>query len=565
MPRSLHAILLSVLVLPVSLASPLRAQDDTKAILESYRSAAAHAGDAAAGRRVFQSKEAACTTCHAISGKQQLAGPSLAVVGDKYTRDQLIKSVLEPSAGIHPDYASQIVITNDGKSHTGVLRRRTDSEIQLLDSEGMLLKIPLEDIEEQKRSSTSLMPSDLYKTVKQQQFVDLVEYLSTLRQKIGRAYPGMPTEIASVARPASVVPLHSEEMRFDHPVWIIAKPGTTDSYLVVEQKTRKIYQLTKGAGSDSKELFADISHEAITGQFEGVLCLAFHPDFLENRKYYLNYHVRENDVFSPVIVERQATADLSQDIGGASRRLLQIPQPTELHWGGMLAFGPDGYLYIGAGDGGPQEDPLGNGQNMSIFLGKILRIDVDHRDEGKEYAIPGTNPFKDAGEAIRPEIWAYGFRMPWRFSWDSKTGEMYVGNIGQNLFEEVNMPRIGENHGWNVFEGFAPFSNQYRRRGEKYTPPVLSYRRKDGVSVTGGYVYRGTRSPSYVGAYIFSDFESKTIWAMTQVDRTLVKVRKIGTVPEKPASFGLAADGELLIVGYEGTIYRLLLDESVFE
>ncbi len=155
--------------------------------------------------------------------------------------------------------------------------------------------------------------------------------------------------------------------------------------------------------------------------------------------------------------------------------------------------------------------------------------------------------------------------MPWRFSWDSQTGEMYVGNIGQNLFEEVNMPRVGENHGWNVFEGFAPFSNQYRRRGEKYTPPVLSYRRKDGVSVTGGYVYRGTRSPSYVGAYIFSDFESKTIWAMTQTDRTLTKIRKIGTVPEKPASFGLAADGELLIVGYEGTIYRLLLDDSVFE
>ena len=240
MHRPAHALVFVALVLAASLATSLGAQEDEKAILESYRVAAAQAGDAASGKRVFQSKEAACTKCHALSGKQQLAGPSLAVIGDKYTRDQLIKSVLEPSAGIHPDYASQIVITSDGKSHTGVLRRRTDSEIQLLDAEGMLLRIPLEDIEEQKRSPTSLMPADLYKTVKQQQFVDLVEYLSTLRQKIGRAYPGMPTEIAAVAKPASVVPLHSEEMRFDHPVWIIAKPGTSNTFLVVEQQRRSV-------------------------------------------------------------------------------------------------------------------------------------------------------------------------------------------------------------------------------------------------------------------------------------------------------------------------------------
>jgi glucose/arabinose dehydrogenase len=155
--------------------------------------------------------------------------------------------------------------------------------------------------------------------------------------------------------------------------------------------------------------------------------------------------------------------------------------------------------------------------------------------------------------------------MPWRFSWDSETGDMWVGDIGQNLFEEVDIARIGENHGWNVFEGFSPFSNQYRRDGEVFTPPVVSYRRKEGVSVTGGYVYRGKKSPSYVGAYIFSDFESKKIWAIQQTDRKLVKIRQIGTVPQKPASFGIAPDGELFIVGYEGTIYQLMLDDSVFE
>ena len=197
-------------------------------------------------------------------------------------------------------------------------------------------------------------------------------------------------------------------------------------------------------------------------------------------------------------------------------------------------------------------------------MGKILRIDVDHRDAGLPYSIPKDNPFRNAGKKALPEIWAYGFRMPWRFSWDSKTNEMYVGDIGQNLYEEINMPKLGENHGWNVYEAFTPFSRQYLRHEESFTPPVIAYRRKHGVSVTGGYVYRGSRSPSYVGKYIFADFETKTIWAMTQQNRKLVDVRVIGKVPEKPCSFGVDHDGELFIVGYQGTIYKLILDESIY-
>ena len=173
----------------------------------------------------------------------------------------------------------------------------------------------------------------MYKAISQQQFVDLVEYLTTLRQKDGQAYPGCRPTLQPSPSQLSVVPLHDEAMRFDHPVWIIAKPGTTSTYLVVEQQTRRVYQLTKSPDGDRKELFADLSHEAITGKFEGVLCLAFHPDFLSNRKYYLNYHVQEDGIFSPVIVERQATQDLGRDVGGASRRLLKIPQPTVLALG----------------------------------------------------------------------------------------------------------------------------------------------------------------------------------------------------------------------------------------
>lgn len=557
--------LLRLLLLPLLLASSATVAQDEKAPLDRYRQAALEPGVAANGKLVFASKEAACSKCHEIDGKRPLAGPGLAVIGDKLTREQLIQAMLEPNARIHPDHATLVVTTTAGQTLSGVLRRRTDTHVEMFDAEAKLLQIPIDDIDEQKRSSTSLMPTGLHKLISAKQFADLVEFLSTLKQRDGDAYPGMPAEISILKKPVRLVPFHSDEMKFDHPVWIIAKPGAENTFLIVEQQARKVWQLEKLAGGDKRTLFADLSHEAITGKFEGVMCLAFHPHFLKNRKYYLNYHVREEGIFSPVIAERHVRRDFSGDVGGASRRLLRIQQGTDLHWGGMLAFGPDGYLYIGAGDGGPQEDPEGHGQDLSTFMGKILRIDVDKMDANKPYAIPDSNPFKNAGGNVRPEIWAYGFRMPWRFSWDSETGDMWVGDIGQNLFEEVDIARIGENHGWNVFEGFSPFSNQYRRDGEVFTPPVVSYRRKEGVSVTGGYVYRGKKSPSYVGAYIFSDFESKKIWAIQQTDRKLVKIRQIGTVPQKPASFGIAPDGELFIVGYEGTIYQLMLDDSVFE
>ena len=568
---------LSVLLLTLATAA-LIAQDNEKEILGRYRAAALMGGDAGRGKVVFESKQAACAKCHVLSGKEKKAGPKLGTIGDKFTRDQLIQSVLEPSARIHPDHATTTVVTTAGKTINGVLQSRTGKEIQLLDGEGKLVRIPIGMIELEKPSKTSLMPTGLNKTVKAGQFADLVAYMGTLRQKVDTArWPGMPDRMPMVKKPARLQRLHSVAMNFDHPVCIIASPTADHEYFVVEQKTRRIFRLSKGEGdfsTDSKELFVDLSDEASTGQFEGVLCLAFHPRYRENRKYYVNYHVRnQGSHFSPIIAERKATADFRRDAGGRSRRLLQIPQDTDLHWGGMLAFGPDGFLYIGAGDAGPQEDPEGNGQNLGLLTGSILRIDVD-RTQGKlAYAIPPDNPFRrkagtkrPAGQAgAREEIWAYGLRMPWRFSWDSKTGDLWVGDIGQNLFENVRIVRNGENHGWNVYEGFTEFSDRYRRKGEKYIPPVLSYRRRDGVSVTAGYVYRGKRNSSYYGAFIFADFESKRIWAMTQKDRKLVKVRQIGSCPEKPCSFGIDNNGELLVIGYEGTIYRLVLDDSVFE
>lgn len=547
-----------------TLAQPARgfAQDEP-ADLARYRDAALAAGDASKGKEVFESEKAACTKCHIVSGKKLMAGPDLRVIGDKYTRAQLITSILEPSAGIHPDHAAIVVVTKSGRTLTGVEIGRTKGNLTLVDNQGKTIDIPADEVETRERGRTSLMPTGLTKLISETQFADMVAFLTSLTQDPTASHPGMPIEIPLLNKPVKLVAAYSEGKKFDHPVWIVAKPGSPGTHLVVEQQTRLVWELSENGKRST--LFADLSQEAITGQFEGVMCLAFHPEFRLNGKYYLNYHVRENGVFSPVIVERLADDSRARDSGAKSRRLLKIEQETDLHWGGMLAFGPDGLLYIGAGDGGPQEDPDGHGQNLSTFQGKILRIDVNRAEGERPYAIPRTNPFWDNKEGILPEIWGYGFRMPWRFSWDSETGDLWVGDIGQNLFEEVTIARLGENHGWNVYEAFMPFSTKYRRPAERFTPPVFSYRRKHGVSVTGGYVYRGKRSPSFVGAYICADFESKRIWAVRQKGRELTMARQIGTCPEKPASFGIDHDGELFVVGYEGTIFRLILDDAVFE
>src|SRR5262249_2664240 len=156
-----------------------------------------------------------------------------------------------------------------------------------------------------------------------------------------------------------------------------------------------------------------------------------------------------------------------------------------------------------------------HGQNTTLLLGKMLRIDVNHQDPGLPYAIPPDNPFRDLA-GIRPEIWALGFREPWRFSFDDLTHQLWVGDVGQDRYEDVDVVRGGENYGWNVYEGFEPFSNRYRKNGAVYTPPVFAYGRKFGVSVTGGFVYRGNAKSSFYGVYIFGDYQSQRLWGLTQ-------------------------------------------------
>jgi glucose/arabinose dehydrogenase len=269
-------------------------------------------------------------------------------------------------------------------------------------------------------------------------------------------------------------------------------------------------------------------------------------------------------VISTVLEERRAAVDFRADSGEPARLILKIDAVTPNHTGGTLAFGRDGYLYLGMGDTGPQQDPNGHGQNMNLLLGKMIRIDVDRRDEGREYAIPRDNPFRGRAEA-RPEIWALGFREPWRFSFDRETGDLWVGDVGQDRVEEVAIVRRGENHGWNAFEGFEPFSNKYRREGERYVAPVFAYKRQYGNSITGGYVYRGDKASSFYGVYVCGDYTSRLIFGVTQKDRGLQTVRIIGKSPESLASFAQDAQGNLYVVGYEGMIFRIDFSGAKFE
>jgi glucose/arabinose dehydrogenase len=247
---------------------------------------------------------------------------------------------------------------------------------------------------------------------------------------------------------------------------------------------------------------------------------------------------------------------------GESRVLMKIPATTDAHTGGNIAFGPDGFLYLGMGDTGPQRDPQGHAQNLSLWLGKMLRIDVDHTEKNRAYKIPRSNPFRSR-RGVLPEIWACGLREPWRFSFDRATGDLWIGDVGQDRFEEVDLARAGENFGWNVFEGVTPFSDEYRRPGEKFVPPIFAYSRKYGVSITGGYVYRGKSAPDFFGKYICGDFQSRRVWAITQTNRVLAGVVEIGVAPSEIVSFAEDHAGELYVVGYgSGLIYRMEFPSS---
>ncbi|MEE9211353.1 MAG: PQQ-dependent sugar dehydrogenase, partial [Phycisphaeraceae bacterium] len=287
---------------------------------------------------------------------------------------------------------------------------------------------------------------------------------------------------------------------------------------------------------------------------EGLLGLAFHPGFKDNRQVFLHYsaHRPVRNVLARFVMDRKR-----QLIEPASEQvLLEVTQRWGNHNGGMIEFGPDGYLYLALGDGGAANDPLGSGQDKSTLLGAILRIDVDHRDPPKAYAVPNDNPFV-GDRGARPEIWAYGLRNVWRFSFDRQTGDLWAGDVGQNQWEEIDLIQRGGNYGWNYREGKHDFRPPSDGLPHNLIEPIVDHARHEAKSITGGYVYRGTRIPELVGAYVYGDYVTGLIWALRYDGRNVDGPVVLGRVPEI-ASFGEDRDGEIYIVSLRGRIFKLM-------
>ncbi len=317
---------------------------------------------------------------------------------------------------------------------------------------------------------------------------------------------------------------------------------------VVEQEGR-IHVFAADAGVTSTTVFLDIRALVDdSGNEEGLLGLAFHPNYKSNGTFYVNYTASNPD--RTVIARYTVSSDSNAADPASASVVLEFSQPYSNHNGGQIAFGPDGYLYIGTGDGGSGGDPQGNGQSLSTLLGKILRIDVNT----DPYGIPADNPF--VGQAgVREEIYAYGLRNVWRFSFDPETGLLWCGDVGQNKFEEIDLIRKGGNYGWNTMEGFSCY-NAASCDTAGLILPILDYPRSEGISVTGGHVYRGTKWPDLIGAYVYADFGTGKIWSIRlEGNRVIHRLLVSSGLPI--SSFGVDASRELYLCSFDGKIYKI--------
>ncbi len=348
------------------------------------------------------------------------------------------------------------------------------------------------------------------------------------------------------------------QLQLQEPVALLQAPGDGTRWFVVELPgTVRVFDNDPGVSSSG--VFLDIRARVDSSLSEGgLLGFAFHPDFANNRQVYASYTAApRRSVISRFLVDG-ATGNVDPT---SELLILEVPQPDENHNGGHIAFGPDGLLYIGFGDGGGGGDPFENGQDTTTLLGSIVRIDVDG---AAPYVIPPTNSFANntecggnASATDCPEIYAWGFRNPWRFSFDQQTGELWVGDVGQDRWEEVNRVELGLNYGWDEREGahcFEPPSNCSLMNVD----PIAEYGHNLGISVTGGYVYRGSTIPALQGQYVFGDFGTGRLFAVPfDAAQGTVPVELLDT-PIRISSFGQAPDGELYVVDIRGLIYQIV-------
>ena len=335
-------------------------------------------------------------------------------------------------------------------------------------------------------------------------------------------------------------------------------PGLAGAAVVLQQtgEARLLtVPATGAAGAGSSPLVFEVEVHSYSEL--GLLGLAFHPRYEQNGLLYVNY-TPKGPLRTRIAEWKLERERLGKERAKELRVLLEVEQPYSNHNAGQLAFGPDGMLYIGLGDGGSADDPHGHGQNLGTLLGSLLRIDVDRRDPGLPYAIPKDNPFVQRAGA-RPEIWAYGLRNPWRYSFDPR-GRLIAADVGQNHWEEVDIVERGANLGWNRREGRHCFPIGSSCDAKGLVDPIFEYPRSDGISITGGYVYEGKTLSELRGKYVFGDYGSGRIWALDLPEANKpATARVLGVWPRTIATFGRDAAGEIYAGDYaSGEILRLV-------
>jgi glucose/arabinose dehydrogenase len=349
---------------------------------------------------------------------------------------------------------------------------------------------------------------------------------------------------------------HLVQDGFNHPVGLINAGDGSGRVLIIEQ-AGVIRVLMRDRLLPTP--FLDITDRVgSNGSEQGLLDLAFHPNFSQNGYFFVNYtDLNGNTVIARFTAQVNTTPENQAADPSSEFVLLRVEQPYANHNGGEMTFGPDGMLWMGLGDGGSAGDPHANGQSVQTLFGKILRIDVDH---GNPYAIPPDNPYANGGGL--PEIWGIGLRNPWRFSFDTATGDLYIGDVGQNLWEEIDYLPAGykdipANFGWSIREGLHPFKNTPNVTGAPLIDPIFEYGHDQGCSVTGGFVYRGKALSEFNGVYLFGDYCSGRVWGLIEAASNQPQGKLLFNTGLSISSFGVDDNGELYLLDLNGGVYRL--------
>lgn len=349
------------------------------------------------------------------------------------------------------------------------------------------------------------------------------------------------------------------KIKFTRPLHIMHPNDGSDRLFVIEQAGRVLWFNNK---ADVENYYIALDYRKATGYIkneEGLMGMAFHPNVKENGEVFLHYTAEKG--MKNVLSRFKMNKARSIIIPKSEETLWTLNQPFWNHNGGDIAFGPDGYLYLASGDGGSRDDPKNAAQDKNKLFGKILRIDVDTKWAAQRYGIPKDNPFVGVPNT-KPEIFCYGMRNPWRMSFDRKTGKLWVGDVGQDFWEEIHICEKGGNYGWPVMEGTHRHTKKNGQKanaaaGEKLIPPIFEYDHKQGKSITGGYVYRGKKLPALRGAYVYADYQTGIIWSL-RYDEKAGKLSEgptyLGNV-KQITSFGEDRDGEIYVLSLDGQIY----------